>query len=65
MKSNDKFVLTSVGTVELDDELVEASQYRNFVFTLYTVHTVKELKCSNKKFSINKLYKLYKLPEEK
>ena len=46
MEIGDKFVLTSVGTVELNDELVEASQYGNFVFTLNTVQAVKELKCS-------------------
>ena len=36
-------ILTAVGTVELNDELVETSQYRYFVFTLYSVKMSRKL----------------------
>ena len=67
MESDDKFVLTSVRTVEFNDELVEASQYGNFMFTLNTVQAVKELKCSKNCSYINTrpLFKRSGLTKEK
>ena len=39
-----KMILTAVGTIELDDELVETSEYRNFMFTLYSVEPLRKFK---------------------